>query len=304
MKKWFFLFSLVCLFLPNFASAEENLYSINFEPTAFQYLYFEDVEDLVFPDTQLTIEGWLKFSELPNQAGHPMSIICRGGQDDDIEPTGFCLWVSDGTEGAPNVLHFYITDNGERDFTNHHAIHWATDIDFDVNTWQHFAVVLDLTTFNCYFYVNGIKGTTLMLEGDYLTNNQVFSATTTPAWIGYGTFFAPTSSIFDGNIDELRIWSINKTEFDIFETMTTEVAIDAQDLFGYYRFKGNYRDSTVNQHHLNSTSLPTFSTDVPFPGTVDYDATKETKIIVVIIMMICGILTIDLFRRVLMINKK
>ncbi|HEX3577784.1 MAG TPA: LamG domain-containing protein [Thermoanaerobaculia bacterium] len=125
-----------------------------------------------------------------------------------------------------------------------------------VDTWVHIAATTDGTTRR--HYING----NLVLESPEPAPR---STSTSTFRIGSDVTYAYTP---EGGIDELRIWTVARTQDQIRATMTAPFAPEGADLTGqftgleaWYRFEGNAFDSWRSHH---GTIL---GTGITFAGT-------------------------------------
>ncbi|WMI70221.1 LamG-like jellyroll fold domain-containing protein [Mangrovimonas sp. YM274] len=106
------------------------------------------------------------------------------------------------------------------------AANVSTDADtVPLDIWVHVAFVKNGTT--GYLYING----------DEMGFASV-TALNTPSWgddVKIGERVAGGSILFQGNIDEVRIWDIARTEAEIQSTMNTGVCEDAAGLQAYFK---------------------------------------------------------------------
>jgi hypothetical protein len=111
------------------------------------------------------------------------------------------------------------------------------------DTWVHIAAVTDGTTRR--HYING----DLVLES---AETAPPSTSTSPFRIGSDVGYLFT---VEGGIDDLRIWTVARTQAQIRQTMSAPFAPEGADLTGqfagleaWYRFEGNAFDSWRNHH--------------------------------------------------------
>ena len=95
------------------------------------------------------------------------------------------------------------------------------------NTWHHVAITMNLTTANnvCKLYIDGV------LEASHTF--IIYSVPIGSLIIGSYQY---SSSFFNGDIDEVRIWNVIRTETEINSTKDTEIPCNAPGLVGYYQF--------------------------------------------------------------------
>ena len=116
---------------------------------------------------------------------------------------------------------------------------WGEDFDVSIsgskNAWTHFALVYDGT--NVKLYANGI------LKADKTRSLNTVSNT---FYIGkWG------SNYFDGQIDEVRVWNVARTQEQIQATMNVELSGSESDLLAYYRMNEG-SGTTITDNSTNS----------------------------------------------------
>lgn len=123
-----------------------------------------------------------------------------------------------------------------------------------LNTWTHLAGVWDGSALRVY--INGV------LDG---TNNSVtgqFNNTTHPVRIGASL----TSEAFSGSIDEVRIWSVARTQAQIQSTMNNCLQGSWSGLLASYSFEegsgGTVSDRTGNGYNGTLVSSPSWTTGI------------------------------------------
>lgn len=108
-----------------------------------------------------------------------------------------------------------------------HNSYWKAveDIEpIDAGTWYHVAVTYDLATTTMILYKNGVK---------IDENNSVFPFTGNLIRIGA---FDQGGNLFNGAIDEARIWNKVLTQAEIQNNMNCEFSGSQTGLVGYYKF--------------------------------------------------------------------
>jgi hypothetical protein len=93
------------------------------------------------------------------------------------------------------------------------------------NIWQHLACVYDGTVASVY--INGVLSAT-----NTTSSNYTFAATTNSIIIGSNSI----SEVFDGDIDELRIWNTNRSKCEINTFINCEIPGNATNLIANYHF--------------------------------------------------------------------
>ena len=73
--------------------------------------------------------------------------------------------------------------------------------------------------------------------------------------------------IFDGDIDEVRVWNDIRSEAELDDNYLTELVGDEANLQGYWKFNNDAGVGyTSNSNDLTNENTATFTTDVPFTG--------------------------------------
>jgi hypothetical protein len=122
----------------------------------------------------------------------------------------------------------------------------------DGNTWMHVAATYDGTKMT--IYINGVAEDT--------DTNPLTSINTNSNNLVIGTNASDsTSGLFDGAIDEVRVWNVIRSEAEIRETMCKRLTGSESGLVGYWRFDNvsgtNVNDLTSNNndgtmHNMNA----------------------------------------------------
>jgi len=105
----------------------------------------------------------------------------------------------------------------------------STDV-LTINAWNHLAVIFDGTTY--LIYVNGIQ----------VFSSPCASGQTPDGW-GQNELGKVDVDYFQGKIDEVRIWTVARTEEEIRENMMKTMAGNEAGLAAYYRM--DYSDGTT-----------------------------------------------------------
>lgn len=101
--------------------------------------------------------------------------------------------------------------------------YWITNVSADINEWQHLMVVYDGT--NVHFYKNGVLSESTAATGTILNTTNNF-------YIGSRK---RTHLVFDGKIDEVRIWNVARTQAQIQENMCKQLTGVETGLIGYWK---------------------------------------------------------------------
>ena len=94
-----------------------------------------------------------------------------------------------------------------------------------INTWTHVAGTWDGTTIRVY--VNGVEDGSSSYSGPFGSNGGNYQ-------IG-GDFAAPSGELFQGQIDEVRVWNTTRLESEILSNKDSEIDPATSGLLAYYR---------------------------------------------------------------------
>jgi hypothetical protein len=190
-----------------------------------QQLDFDGINDFVEIDAGLsfssaaavTIEGWI-YPRSFNPASPDANISNLLGYHD-----GSCL-VRIGDAGiANNQLQFILFQTDRLD---------ANTL-LNSNTWYHVAAVYDGTS--SYLYINGELDNSMTTSLSSFTSAYNFILGASPPDIPH--------RMFDGNMDEVRVWSDARTATEIRDNMMRSLNGDEAGLLAYYRF--DHTDGTT-----------------------------------------------------------
>ncbi len=177
-------------------------------------LDFDGVDDIVEIgqlqlNGSLTIEAWVK----PDQKTDFSTIISNktGGSENPGYSFAINTWNS-------NDGKLILETTGYVAETSNSVITWGV--------WQHIAVTANGST--AKFYVNGVEVPTAVNTVSMSTSNNDTKIGDIYTYFGQGNY--------DGQMDELRVWSIAKTQGQIAEQMNCEVEPNESGLLAYYRF--------------------------------------------------------------------
>jgi hypothetical protein len=215
-------------------------------------LDFDGVDDLVnvanhsninFGTNSFTVECWIRTDVKNQPIVSKMDNALTTGWILSLDGNGKMSFNLNGSQGTP-----------------------ANANDLSDNTWHHIAVIRkDILSFYTYllFYEDGIEvGSSMLFTGGSVSN-------TDDLMIGD----APSSSNFNGLIEEMRIWGTERTENHIRSNMYNEIGGSATGLIAYYRFNESGGSITDNEQGLsdldgtliNMAGSAWISSTVPMP---------------------------------------
>ncbi|HPR59107.1 MAG TPA: PKD domain-containing protein, partial [Bacteroidales bacterium] len=221
-------------------------YALNFDGTND----LAQFEGFTFPTGDLTMEVWIR----PEMFNEISEIICGVNPNDG---TAFQLRLS--SDGS--LLY------GENPPWNY----MVTDPCIEINKWQHVAIVKE--SGDSYIYVNG----ELKVFG---TVNEAI----TPSLLSIGGRIWNLDRFFCGDIDEVRIWSVARTQTELAENMDNYLTGSETGLMGYWKMnEGSEQtayDETSNNYNfqLGTSSLADVNdpewipTDWPYGLFADFTA--------------------------------
>jgi hypothetical protein len=128
--------------------------------------------------------------------------------------------VSVGTNG---ISVFYHADN----YMPSPIVHQMT-----ISDWTHIAVTgykIDATNYQTFLYVNGAY-----IKGSILTERTLYPSGFRFGGEGYGWY--------GGGLDEIRIWSVVRTQQQINDNMLRGYSVPPSELIAYYKLDGNAKD--------------------------------------------------------------
>jgi len=146
------------------------------------------------------------------------------------------------TQETSGVLNYYYGTSGG----NAHPYQgFNSSTSLNIGEWNHIAIVRDLTNMQLHWYINGI------LTNTVAANYAIATAGTNPVNIASGYV-----SNYDGQIDELKVWSSARTITEIRNYMCSKVISEEPDLAAYYRFdKGSGATLTDYSKYSNDGTL-------------------------------------------------
>lgn len=203
-------------------------------------LSFDGVNDYVQSNSPIaahpfTLEAWVEFSDL----SVPSTIISLNTSINQYFALAF-----DSATGKISAVARNTTSVPLNGVTNVVA-----------NTWYHVAAVFNSAT-DRKLYVNGL------LEGSNVTNVPFIIPTQT--LIGLVRTSSPTNYM-KGNIDDVRIWNVARTQAEIQADMNRQLAGNESGLVGYWKFSegsGTTANDSAGSNH-GTISGATYTANTP-----------------------------------------
>lgn len=201
--------------------------------------------------TSMTVEFWMKADNWSN--GLDTAFLTKGNASGTLPNYYF-------GKSASGVLRFSYYNAG-----------WQTSLDtsganFSNGVWHHLAFVVDTSNNLIRFYQNG----SLLSE---VTNDfSLAPMLANDESLAIGAYLNSTDAQFDGQIDELRIWSSPRAEDQIRANMLQTLAGNESGLIAYYRFdQSNAANQTTlydaTPNRLDGSLVSMDSANDWFPST-------------------------------------
>jgi hypothetical protein len=209
-------------------------------------LDFDGINDYVLiPDdsslditSNITLEAWVKPDEVSTQYLIKKAIF--GSSSSNY--SGYELSLS----YAPSGTKFFFRLN-QQESGNEYRLNSNTQ--YQPGIWTHIATTYDGTTMR--IYINGVEDNSLSTSPTVTINSNTLA-------LGLGAQSNGGSS-FNGQMDEVRVWNIARTEIDIKEYMCKKLTGSESGLVGYWRFDETQGltlfDATTNHNDGTMTNM-------------------------------------------------
>ncbi len=201
------------------------------------YVEIFDSETLNNITKQVTVSAWLKPTDFPKRY---TNILFKGNKRlPGIRHRQFTFWLRD--DGA---VQFDTSPNGQDA-----QYLMSRPGALEINEWSHVAGTIDAEKDVMKLYINGIE-----IAMDDFDGEEHILKTILPLRIGCSheeemAFHAA----FVGNIDEVRVWNIARTEADIRADMRAHLNGDEPGLVAYWKFDEQtdriVSDASPNRNH-------------------------------------------------------
>ena len=196
-------------------------YTLHFDRAG--YITVPHHEDLNL-DT-FTVEAWVK----PTSPLNYLTILTKG-HGGTFDTTNYILIIQS------SKLRLFVAGNW-----------YFSEALLSENIWYHVAASFDNSSNEIKFYLNGIHSGTATADGTpYLSDSNVL-------FIGKQGYGCSNCNKYEGEIDELRIWNIVRSETQIKNSMYNVIHETENGLRAYYRFETGsgttVYDYSGNDHH-------------------------------------------------------
>lgn len=183
------------------------------------YVEIVDSEALNNVTEQLTVSLWIRPTSNPNRYAAILSKT-----DAWVNRITHRSFIMNYKEGGS--IQFAASPDGEGE-----ASLYSPGGIIKHNTWTHIAGVIDAEKNYMKLYINGIE----VSNRDFKWIKKIYKSQL-PLRIGWSHENRPAQSSFVGQIDDVRIWNIARTDADIRSDMITELKGDEPGLVGYWKF--------------------------------------------------------------------
>ncbi|MFN6537982.1 MAG: LamG-like jellyroll fold domain-containing protein [Nostoc sp. EkiNYC01] len=243
------------------AAQEYTLVPGSGEGTGNRALVLDGVDDYVefqhnssLNLTTFTIEAWVKVSQI--KADY-QTIITKQNAGGDYRNYGIYV--------LPNSNLIHVTFNGNGNYIGYNTTHGI-----DLNQFTHIAATYDGTKLSVY--INGqLDGSTNYVGSPRQNNDSLL----------IGSEKTGGNSPFSGQIDEVRVWNIARSQQQIQENINRQLTGTQAGLVGYWSFDqvnlGTVLDLSGNGNNgqlLNGATLNSF---VTLTGTANLSVEEWTK---------------------------
>ena len=230
-----------------------------------QSLNFDGVDDFVeIPNSseliqdKITIEAWIR----QGKTGTLQPIVSK--YNTNMNQNSYSIVITEEDKILFGVYESFSPDRYRVIETNNRVA--ETDI------WQHVAGTFDISTQELNIYINGVPVPCTLLSGSS-TINSIYQSTI-PLLIGNSIIRDGTSFHFNGNIDEVRLWSKARTMNEIQGAFKNELTGKEDNLVAYYSMNVPYTicdvlDCNENENHgtrkgiAGTNNTPQYSDDTP-----------------------------------------
>ena len=213
---------------------EDKALSLNGNGSCVEIVDSEIINNI---SEQITISAWIKPTDFPNTY---TPVFFKGDKRiPDISHRQFTLWVFE--EGK---ILFNVSPGGHRQ-----KFIWSPSKTIARNKWYHVAATINAKKDIMKLYINGYEvGRNDFKQATHLRK------TTLPLRIGSSHEEERWDhASFVGQIDEVRVWKIARTEQQIRVDMNRQLKGDEKGLIGYWKFDeetdGRISDTSAFNHH-------------------------------------------------------
>ena len=232
--------------------------AVDLERSSSQYLAITDASQTgLNVSSAITIEAWIKIESLP-ASGETYVIASKREGAIGQRQYSFAVRNNGGTYQLLLVASY---TGGNVDLVA--PINWSSP---SAGTWYHVAATWSQASDTYTAYVNGSSIGTYNTVADMGTNN-IYSGT---AAFRIGAEEQTPSNFFDGVIDDLRVWNVERTGTQINQSKDAELVGNESGLVGYWKLNDSAVDTTSNHNNLTAYNTPLYTDGHGFSGNVAY----------------------------------
>jgi hypothetical protein len=225
------------------ASPAQNL-GASFSATVDGYIEVPYTPQVV-PQSGITVEAWITYDDATLPTGWRYPTIVRQGLSVGGSENYF-LRVNADNVGA-RVLRWKVVPVGS---TAGISVNW-TFAPGQLTTWTHVAATYDGA--NARLFVDGVEVASAAGNGQPIRDvgNEVFR-------IGKGSDVATPIEVWNGSIDEVRLWPFARTQAEIQATMNQEL-VGVAGLVSTWNLNGHTLDTSGGGLHATAVGGVTFT---------------------------------------------
>lgn len=187
--------------------------------------------------TQITLEAWINPQNWVGiNQGHVINKEFNGGSGNDL---GYLIRVGSGGD-----INFVLGDGNWNQLI-------TTGSPLVLDQWQHVAATYDGAVMQIY-----LNGTLVASQNTTINFSSPNNNLTIGAWAG------GNGSVFDGMIDEVRVWNVARTSTQIQEAMDSCLTGTENGLVTYYQFEDGAGSSTAADLTANGNNGTLTNMDV------------------------------------------
>ncbi len=221
MKTLLHTLVILILFVPIIITAQTN-YSLSFDGND-DYVSIANESNFDFT-TAMTVEAWIKISSFNTSYA---AIVTKGDNSWRLHRSASTNYIGFGTNFGPSTWNDL---EGKTNVNN--------------SSWHHVAAVFNGST--KYIYIDGVLDNSVSASGSL--QNSSYS-------VNIGANSQASGRYFNGQIDEVRIWNVARTQTEIQNNMNTEIATHA-NLIAYYKMSdGSGTTLTDNSGNNNNGTI-------------------------------------------------
>lgn len=246
---------------------DANTDSTDLELSSSQYWSIDDATQVGLDISgDFTISAWVNFESFSASA---MTVVAKSNTA--AESTGaYNFFMFDDANPSPHIRFSTNISNG----TSFGSVNRYWTSQPSTATWYFVTMTYTASSGNVSFWVDGVEQSTAQASGITSVNNnaQAFR-------IGASNNGGSASTFWDGQIDDVRIWSRVLTGTEIGDLYDTPCTFDnGASIQGQWLFDATGDDETANTNDLTNNNSATFTTEAytcPAASTPSDDTTFD-----------------------------